>query len=100
MSIRRIRKHGQFLMALACRSSFGAHCFLPAGVNRVRRRHRPICHRVPVLIRMSDWLDPLPGYEGERVLWPDGLARNWPEAPGDDVMVLRCASSRARNRLA
>ena len=42
-----------------------------------------------VRILLSEWLNPRPEHDGERVLWSDGSARSWIESPGDEVEVLR-----------
>lgn len=42
-----------------------------------------------VTIPLSEWRNPKPQHEGERVLWSDGIPRNYPENEGDTVTVLR-----------
>ena len=53
-----------------------------------------------VRILLSEWLNPRPEHEGERVLWSDGTARNWIEAPGGEIKVLRRLACRSTDRRA
>ena len=43
----------------------------------------------PVRTSVHAWLNPQPMHEGERVLWADGSAHNWPETTSDEIVVLR-----------
>lgn len=43
----------------------------------------------PVLIKLSDWLNPAPEHEGELIIWADGSAHTMPEADTEYVTVLR-----------
>lgn len=44
---------------------------------------------VPVRIAWSEFVDPQPEHEGERVLWADGSAHSFPEDDSDELTVLR-----------
>lgn len=44
---------------------------------------------VSVSISFLEWANPPPNREGERVLWADGTAHNFPEFNSETVVVLR-----------
>lgn len=43
----------------------------------------------PVQVKYSEWLNPAPEHEGERILWSDGSAHGVPEDDSEFVTVLR-----------
>ena len=43
----------------------------------------------PVQVKFSEWLNPDPMREGERILWADGSAHSLPENDSEYLTVLR-----------